>query len=262
MKTTLMLALVGSVGAFTCSGACAGPAAPTPRSRARRGAAAARPAPVPPLRSTRPPFVAGVRPVRSVRSAPAPQMAQLERAAPAGLVAASLALALSAAQPVLTNAVEPPAVVQQYGGSMLAVDEDLREAQAKFLEQRAKMATSYETETAGTYKTQEETKDKKNVYVTIVGGVRAAAADRARRGRPLRLAPEAARSRMPPAAAHRGRFPRADAPVFLLHGRRVDAGSARRLAARERRTAHGGRRATPPIIVSPRVSMISCREGA
>lgn len=154
---------------------------------------------------------AGVRPVLQQQMRSLPQMAQLEpQRAASSVVAAALALALSAANPMMTHAsIEQPAVVrcssghrdvvlglmlsiplvfltravafawqvQRYGGSMIAVDAieasdaDLREAQKKFLEERAKLKQTYEASTDSTYKGADETGQKKNIYVTIVGGL-------------------------------------------------------------------------------------------
>ena len=62
--------------------------------------------------------------------------------------------------------------VQQYGASMIAAtDDELRDAQKKFLEERAKLATTYEVSTDSTFKSEEETRDKKGIYVGIVGGL-------------------------------------------------------------------------------------------
>merc|ERR1719327_897047 len=117
----------------------------------------------------------GARP--AVRASSPAMVVQRERSPTGGLLAASLALALSAAQPTVTHAaVEPPAVVQQYGASLVAEsDADLRDAQKKFLEERAKMRTTYDTDVETTYKSAEEVADKKNIYVTIVGGLIAVA---------------------------------------------------------------------------------------
>jgi len=123
--------------------------------------------------------LSGVRPVLQQQMRSLPQMAQLEpQRAASSVVAAALALALSAANPMMTHAsIEQPAVVQRYGGSMIAVDAieasdaDLREAQKKFLEERAKLKQTYEASTDSTYKGADETGQKKNIYVTIVGGL-------------------------------------------------------------------------------------------
>ena len=77
----------------------------------------------------------------------------------------------------LTRAVAFAWQVQRYGSSMIAVDAieasdaDLREAQKKFLEERAKLKQTYEASTDSTYKGADETGQKKNIYVTIVGGL-------------------------------------------------------------------------------------------
>jgi len=117
--------------------------------------------------------MSGLRPVtQQMRSTP--QMAQLapQRAA-SSVLAAGLALALSTANPSMTHAaIAQPAVVQQYGGSMIAgEDEELREAQKKFMEERAKLAQTYEASTDPTFKSADNTGAKKNIYVTIVGGL-------------------------------------------------------------------------------------------
>lgn len=91
-----------------------------------------------------------------------------------GVLAASLALALSMSNPLISHAnLELPAVVQQYGSSMIAdaSESELREAQAKFLAERAKLAQTYEASTESTFKSEGETKDKKGVYTAIVGGL-------------------------------------------------------------------------------------------
>uniref|UniRef100_A0A7S4EW86 Uncharacterized protein n=1 Tax=Chrysotila carterae TaxID=13221 RepID=A0A7S4EW86_CHRCT len=103
---------------------------------------------------------------------PAPQLKRNPNSALNTAVAASLALLLSGANPQMTSADVPaPAVVQQYGASMIAGDEDLRPAQQKYLEERAKMKQQYEAQVEGTFKDSEETADKKGIYVTIVGGL-------------------------------------------------------------------------------------------
>ena len=78
--------------------------------------------------------------------APKPQMKQVAN----GLFTASVALAVAASNPVLTHALDftSPTAVERI--STLSADEDLREAQAKFLEERAKMKTQYETQVEGT----------------------------------------------------------------------------------------------------------------
>jgi len=66
------------------------------------------------------------------------------------------------------------AQVQQYGGSMVAdagEDAALREAQAKFLAERAALKQTYEASTDPTFTSADETRDKKSVYVTIVAGL-------------------------------------------------------------------------------------------
>ena len=78
--------------------------------------------------------------------APKPQMKQVAN----GLFTASVALAVAASNPVLTHALDftSPTAVERI--STLSADEDLREEQAKFLEERAKMKTQYETQVEGT----------------------------------------------------------------------------------------------------------------
>jgi len=100
------------------------------------------------------------------------QPAQKPTAAGAAL-ATSLALALATANPTLTHAIEPPAVVQQYGSSMVAeaTDAELREAQARFLEERAKIKQQYDTDVEPTYINADDVADKKSIYVTLVGGL-------------------------------------------------------------------------------------------
>jgi len=89
------------------------------------------------------------------------------------LAASTLALALNGATPSLTQAaVEPPAVVQQFGANFVADEAaELRDAQQKFLQERAKMAQEYDTDIESNYKSEEEVTDKKNIYVTIVTGL-------------------------------------------------------------------------------------------
>jgi hypothetical protein len=55
--------------------------------------------------------------------------------------------------------------------STLIADEDLTEAQRKFIEARKEVATKYETETESTFKNVAETRDKKNIYTVIVVGL-------------------------------------------------------------------------------------------
>ena len=66
-----------------------------------------------------------------------------------------------------------PWQVQQYGGSMIAAAaaDDLGDAQKKFLEERAKLATTYEASTDPTFKSENEFRSKKPTYVLIVGGL-------------------------------------------------------------------------------------------
>lgn len=86
------------------------------------------------------------------------------------VAAASIALALAMGNPVFTPAATAPAVVQQYGASMIA-EEDISDAQKKFLEERASLKQKYEEDYQGNYKSAEEVKDKKSVYTLIVGGL-------------------------------------------------------------------------------------------
>ena len=66
--------------------------------------------------------------------------------------------------------------MQQYGSSLVAdSDAELRDAQRKFLEERAKMKQEYDLDTESTFKSEEEVADKKSIYVTIVGGLVAVA---------------------------------------------------------------------------------------
>ena len=106
-----------------------------------------------------------------MRASP-PQMAQKAPTAVGAALATSLALALATANPAITQAavVEPPAVVQQYGSSLTA-DEDLRDAQKRFLEERAKMKQTYDTDTESTFINAADVADKKSIYVTLVGGL-------------------------------------------------------------------------------------------
>merc|ERR1712050_88627 len=102
---------------------------------------------------------------------------QLDRRSASSVVVAGLALVLSTANHNLVSAVvNPPAVVQQYGSSMLADDDDdLRPAQKKFLEERAKMAQSYDEDFESNFKGAAEVKDKKSAYTLVVGGLIAVA---------------------------------------------------------------------------------------
>jgi len=102
------------------------------------------------------------------------QPAQQQKPSAVGAaLATSLALAMATANPALTHAVEPPAVVQQYGSSMVAEasEAELREAQAKFLEERARIKQTYDTDVQPTYINADEVADKKSIYVTLVGGL-------------------------------------------------------------------------------------------
>jgi len=121
----------------------------------------------------------------AIQIAGSAQRMQLQRAAPqmgiqeqqqnvaSKLVAASVAMLLTAGNPIFTPAVELP-VVQQSGANMVAVaDDDLSDAQKQFLEERKKLKQVYdEPETVeGNYKSAEEVKDKKSVYTLIIGGL-------------------------------------------------------------------------------------------
>jgi len=105
------------------------------------------------------------------RAQPA-QMLQLSQAKNAA--AATLAsLMLANAAPTLTHAaVEPPAVVQQYGASMVAdEDEDVRDAQKKFLEERQKIKQQYDTDVESTFVNAEQFEGKKSIYTVVVTGL-------------------------------------------------------------------------------------------
>lgn len=91
-----------------------------------------------------------------------------------GVVAAALALALSSANPTFTPAVDVQLAPVQHSSALIAdVGEnmDLRPEQKKFLEERAKMKTEYETSVASSFKTADETSEAKDIYTTIVGGL-------------------------------------------------------------------------------------------
>merc|ERR1712228_331137 len=110
----------------------------------------------------------------AVRSASAskPQM-NVQRLVANSAVAASLAFALSTANPAITAAEMPlPSMplVEQYGSALVA-DEDLRPEQQKFLEERAKMKTQYEEQVESTFTSAEDTESKKSVYTTVVSGL-------------------------------------------------------------------------------------------
>lgn len=55
--------------------------------------------------------------------------------------------------------------------STLVADDDLSEAQRKFIEARKEMRQTYDDDTDSTFKGVEEVRDKKNIYVVIVGGL-------------------------------------------------------------------------------------------
>merc|ERR1719353_272941 len=104
----------------------------------------------------------------------APQMLMNGRTT-SSVVAAGLALTLSTTNPSLVSAaVNPPAVVQQFGSSMLA-EEDLRPAQKKFLEERAAMQQKYDDDFESNFKGAAEVKDKKSAYTLVVAGLVAVA---------------------------------------------------------------------------------------
>jgi len=52
-----------------------------------------------------------------------------------------------------------------------ATDAELREAQARFLEERAKIKQQYDTDVEPTYINADDVADKKSIYVTLVGGL-------------------------------------------------------------------------------------------
>merc|ERR1712087_140861 len=103
------------------------------------------------------------------RSRTQPKLHSMQRSASSSALAASLALIIGAADPAITSASVQPAVVQQYGSSMVA--DDLRPEQQKFLEERARMKQEYETQVEGNYKTEDEVRDRKGIYTGIVGGL-------------------------------------------------------------------------------------------
>ena len=61
--------------------------------------------------------------------------------------------------------------VEQYGMTLQAEVDDLRPAQERYLEDRAKMKTEYERDVKTSYKTLEETEDKRSTYTTVVVGL-------------------------------------------------------------------------------------------
>ena len=211
----LWLALLGSAAAFRLPGELAADVATPSTCTIQPERSCSRPvcrAPGAPAKAP----LASTKPMRQVQDA--------VRTGAGTVLAASLALALGAANPTMTHATAaPPAVVrtaqgqvhtpsahpcshahdgsacstqpaqmwlarhaplncvpgdlllapqvERYGAAMIAADDDLREAQRKFLEERAKLATTYEASTDSTYKSEDETRNKKPVYVTIVGGL-------------------------------------------------------------------------------------------
>jgi len=79
---------------------------------------------------------------------------------------------------MMAHAVAPTAVVERTGSLIAAskdaeiADDDLRDSQRKFLEARQKMKQQYDTEgVESNFKSVEEVKDKKNIYITIVTGL-------------------------------------------------------------------------------------------
>eukprot|EP00321_Phaeocystis_globosa_P017632 CAMPEP_0118811392 /NCGR_PEP_ID=MMETSP1162-20130426/1612_1 /TAXON_ID=33656 /ORGANISM="Phaeocystis Sp, Strain CCMP2710" /LENGTH=152 /DNA_ID=CAMNT_0006741023 /DNA_START=13 /DNA_END=471 /DNA_ORIENTATION=+ len=114
--------------------------------------------------------------VASLTNAPVMSMAGPSRSVASGAAAAALALALSSgnfdmAPPRALAA--PPAVVQQIqqGPTTMLAGDDLTDEQRQFMEQRKQMATKYESQTEGTFKSAEQVKDKKSIYTAIVGGL-------------------------------------------------------------------------------------------
>jgi hypothetical protein len=106
-----------------------------------------------------------------------PGEARVPRWVFAPLVAALTAGIIRAATPMISHAsVEPVAVVQQYGSSMIAAGtEELTDTQREFLEQRKVLKQQYEDDFDSTYKSVDEVRDKKDVYTTIVVGLIAVA---------------------------------------------------------------------------------------
>jgi hypothetical protein len=83
---------------------------------------------------------------------------------------------ISVASPAISHAsVEPVGVVQQYGSSMIAGDDELSDRQKEFLAQRNELKQKYDTEIESTYKSVGEVRDKKDIYTTIVVGLIAVA---------------------------------------------------------------------------------------
>lgn len=80
---------------------------------------------------------------------------------------------ISATTPAISHAsVEPLGVMQKYGASTIAAgDDDITERQKEFLKEREKLKQTYDADTTGTFKGEEEVRDKKNVYTTIVVGL-------------------------------------------------------------------------------------------
>ena len=115
----------------------------------------------------------------SLTNAPVMSMASGARSVASGAAAAALALALSSgnfdmAPPRALAA--PPAVVQQVqqGPTTMLADAagaDLTDEQKKFMNERKQMATKYESQTEGTFKSAAQVKDKKGIYTAIVGGL-------------------------------------------------------------------------------------------
>jgi hypothetical protein len=113
------------------------------------------------------------RPAVQARARAAPQMAHKAPTAAGAALATSLALAMATMNPTITQAaINPPAVVQQAGANMIAeTDAELREAQKKFLEERAKIKQEYDGQTESNFVNADDFSDKKSIYVTIVGGL-------------------------------------------------------------------------------------------
>ena len=99
-----------------------------------------------------------------------PTLQQAAAAAALSLNLAAAPLALNAA----AHAAAPPPALERTTTTLLA-DEELRPEQVKFLEDRAKLKQQYESQVESTYKTEEETQDKKITYTTVVGGLIAVA---------------------------------------------------------------------------------------
>merc|ERR1719453_1998981 len=102
--------------------------------------------------------LAGLRPAVPLRLVQPAMQEPAQVAAGRLLAASTLALALNGATPSLTQA----AVEPQFGANFVADEAaDLREAQQKFLQERAKMQQEYDTDIESNYKSEEEVTDKK-----------------------------------------------------------------------------------------------------